>query len=597
MKKTVKLKIIQIIKIFLWLSLLMLSVSVRASESENNEMRIEQARIYLPDIKVYYYPGNGSLKDVTATLQGEKLTVVNSYSYAEDQNGTDYYILVDVSRSISKEYFTNIRQALADFPDGMRDVDTLTIITFGDQVTLVTNKVKRTDGIQSIVEDIDNNDDNTHLFEAFDKTAELTDREDTITRRSIAIVITDGEDCSTNESTKNEALEGLQEAGIPLYAMAVKQTASGAENAFIDDFSDFVRATQGKLFLFGQDEASDCIRNIQSMLNSVQVLELRASSNRITSVIQPLTLTSDGAGSKSIQVCPRYNQKDTEPPQAVLEQISEKELKITFSEPVVNAEKESNYKVMRDGEILPVYAVNYSEGESYETVLAFSEELQSGEYVVQFQNITDNSLEENQVEEAVSVTLTKETEAITETEVQSETESEIESETKIETESETEIETFTETESETEAAQGKRKIPPLYLEIGAVVLVLLIIFSVVVIRKNKKKKEETDREEESLLNQSTLNLEIRSEEGGKNIKADIKDKLIVGRSSGCDISLVDKLMSRQHFSIEKDTGCYYVTDLDTTNGTMVNGIRITTRCKLKNGDVIQAGSLYITITW
>lgn len=44
-------------------------------------------------------------------------------------------------------------------------------------------------------------------------------------------------------------------------------------------------------------------------------------------------------------------------------------------------------------------------------------------------------------------------------------------------------------------------------------------------------------------------------------------------------------------------GSFYVTDLDSTNGTRVNGIRITSRCRLKNGDVIQAGSLKIIITW
>lgn len=302
------------------------------------EMRIEQAKFYLPSVRVYYYPGSSSQENIRVFLSEEKLIVSDETLDFKELDGTDYYILTDVSLSIGNDYFTGIQQAVLDFQNGMQEQDTMTLLSFGDTVTVLEDKVSRTADIRRSVEELSNRDQNTHLFEALDCTAKLADCEERALRRTVAIVITDGEDCSTNERTKSEAQERLQEAGIPLYAMAVKETASGAENAFVEEFSDFVRGTQGKLFLFGKEEASECIQGLQTYLQSIQVLNLQTSSNRIHSMMQPLTLTAEGVGSKSLQVCPRYSQKDEEAPIAAAEQTGEKEVKILFSEPVQNAE-------------------------------------------------------------------------------------------------------------------------------------------------------------------------------------------------------------------------------------------------------------------
>lgn len=547
------------IRILAVLAFLLFAATAKASDSDGG-MRIEQARICMPDVRVYYYPGNSSTGDITATLSDEKLSLIGSHPYSEDTNGTDYYILVDISLSISREYFASVREALIGFPEKMRENDTLTVITFGDQVTVVLDKAKQTDDIKGALEGLENSDMNTHLFEAFDRTVELADKEELIGRRCVALVISDGEDCSTNEKTKSEALENLQKAGIPMYAMAVRETAHGEANAFIEDFSDFVRATQGRLYVFGQDEAQSCLQGIQDMLDTAQVLELAASSNRITSVMQPLTLVVSGEGSESLQVCPRYNKKDKEAPSAAIEQPSEKTLKILYSEPVVGADSGSSYKVSCDGESLPVYVVSYSEEEGPAALLSFEEPLPAGKYTVEFQNITDHSMEENPLSGSVSLQIEEET------------------------------------ESEQEEKEEEKKswnIPVVPLAAAAGVLILLIVI-VLVIRSRKKKGQE---QESSPLDQSRLKFTVRSDEGERTIEAAISDRLVVGRSSSCDVSIVDKLLSRHHFAIEKDSGFFYITDLGTTNGTMVNGIKIVTRCKLKNGDVVQAGSLYITITW
>ena len=124
-------------------------------------------------------------------------------------------------------------------------------------------------------------------------------------------------------------------------------------------------------------------------------------------------------------------------------------------------------------------------------------------------------------------------------------------------------------------------------------MILLLIIILLLRRKKKPQREEDDVK----LTENILHFDVRSEDGERMVKAEIHEKLVVGRSASCDISLMDKLMSRQHFMIEKDSGSFYISDMNTTNGTLVNGVKIISRCKLKNGDVIQAGSLHITISW
>lgn len=81
------------------------------------------------------------------------------------------------------------------------------------------------------------------------------------------------------------------------------------------------------------------------------------------------------------------------------------------------------------------------------------------------------------------------------------------------------------------------------------------------------------------------------------INAMVKESLIVGRSDLSDVYLEGKQLSRQHFALEFDGVDYYIEDLQTTNGTFLNGSLIQERCKLNVNDKIKVGSLEIVIRW
>src|SRR5215213_7838046 len=63
----------------------------------------------------------------------------------------------------------------------------------------------------------------------------------------------------------------------------------------------------------------------------------------------------------------------------------------------------------------------------------------------------------------------------------------------------------------------------------------------------------------------------------------------IGRE-GCDVNLMDPEVSRRHATIRDQGGSLAIEDLGSTNGTFVNGSRITAVTVLKDGDEVRLGN-------
>ena len=146
--------------------------------------------------------------------------------------------------------------------------------------------------------------------------------------------------------------------------------------------------------------------------------------------------------------------------------------------------------------------------------------------------------------------------------------------------------------------------------------IVVIIFIVIVIRQYRKKKgltiingevinEEDIRDHirvisEKKNNGPNKNLVIWMSNGAsepKKLDFKIDGSAIVGRMEQCDICCDDPMMSRQHFALEMEGDNLYVTDLETRNGTRVNGVVIRDKYKLERYDEIVAGNIKFRIEW
>jgi sigma-B regulation protein RsbU (phosphoserine phosphatase) len=73
-----------------------------------------------------------------------------------------------------------------------------------------------------------------------------------------------------------------------------------------------------------------------------------------------------------------------------------------------------------------------------------------------------------------------------------------------------------------------------------------------------------------------------------------KERVSIGRSRESDVFLPDQFLSRHHAEIRQGVSGYYLVDLGSKNGTLLNGVRLEAEALLKEGDQIKIGDHELT---
>ncbi|WP_049946874.1 FHA domain-containing protein [Blautia wexlerae] len=544
---------------------LMIPFNVYAQSGE-----IEQISLHMPDVRVYYRSDQQE-QNYEAYLGGEALNYDKSAQFSELNEGVDYYILLDISASIPDSQFANIKDGIINFISSEGEKDKCVLLTFGDESNVVLNGSENPQDAAAVVQGLKNDDMETVLFQTLVKTADMIDQAaQTEEKRRVIITITDGEDCVTGQATSNEAVSELNHKGIPMYAIAVDV----GKEEYINSFGELVRNTGGTLSIFNSGTCLDLMNQIRNTVQDSYVAFFHSDTNVASNTREDLTVKFlDQQVTDTKEVIPTRWIPDTEAPQIVQwEKESDNELKLTFSEKVLNADNLADYKVERDGEAVAVDSVFYSEKETPYAVLTFKDKLYTGNYQINFSGITDCSMEKNGITKLDSFDLDG-------------------------------------------AKKGKSTTFWIILIAGiaAVVVAGVIIVVVVTYKKVKKNKgviyvdgkatlaSNVDvKQHVSVVNlpQKTVTFLMKDQINGKcELKITINGSAMAGRSDDCDIYFDDPKMSRQHFALETDGNDVYITDLESSNGTLVNGVRLNRRRKLLPNDEITAGNIQAKIVW
>lgn len=89
---------------------------------------------------------------------------------------------------------------------------------------------------------------------------------------------------------------------------------------------------------------------------------------------------------------------------------------------------------------------------------------------------------------------------------------------------------------------------------------------------------------------------IENADGSRQRYRVVKDRVTIGRARESDIFLPDQWLSRQHAEILQKPDGYYVSDLGSKNGTLLNGGRIHEQQRLRAGDIITLGEHILTFS-
>jgi hypothetical protein len=91
-----------------------------------------------------------------------------------------------------------------------------------------------------------------------------------------------------------------------------------------------------------------------------------------------------------------------------------------------------------------------------------------------------------------------------------------------------------------------------------------------------------------------VGLEIR--ERGAPRAMHVRPPVELGRTREADVVLRDPEVSRRHARLESRNGVVYVEDLESSNGTFLNGRRVTEPIEIREGDEIDVGTTRVVVT-
>lgn len=569
----------------LWISMIfavsLFCIPVSADDTQADAV-IEQVAVNMPDITVYY---RSTMPAGTpeAYLSGKKLSFLDNTSFMDTGEGISYYILLDVSASISETSFAVVKDSLNQFQWKLREQDQMVLLTFGDQVTAFLQGTEGAQDREQVIQGLSNRDQNTVLFSAIsDATTRIEQAPADDFRRKLILVITDGIDDSAASATFSEAKSQLIQKGIPVYMLVVDN--QGETTAARDLAVD----TGGIMITTAGAQAVEKLQTLQDVIYSAYCAHFRAANNIASYQQEDFTLKFPELNGiiRSKKIIPNRSQPDTEAPVInKIEKAAPNEIGITYSEEVSGADQASNYKVVFQGKSIPVQQVTYDPDIPCTIRLIFEKDLENGDYDVTIQNIKDTSMEENPlqtVQQRLSVT-----------------------EATVPTAAEAPEPTAEPSPAPREKMDWKDALFTYWYVIAGAAAVILAGGILVLLKKKKETSEEkthtdtvSDTLQEAVKKELPVTLYLKSPDGQtKELQVQIMDTCIIGRSESCNVIFDDPNMSRQHFRLEREEQELYIVDLDTRNGTFVNGEPVKSRRRLLTNDTVQAGNIWMIIMW
>jgi hypothetical protein len=93
-----------------------------------------------------------------------------------------------------------------------------------------------------------------------------------------------------------------------------------------------------------------------------------------------------------------------------------------------------------------------------------------------------------------------------------------------------------------------------------------------------------------------MHVDLEILERGTLREAHVRPPFEIGRMPGADVFLRDSEVSRRHARFESHNGALYVEDLRSSNGTFLNGRRLTETIEVREGDEIDLGTTRVVVT-
>lgn len=354
---------------------------------------VEQTQICMPDLDVYLYEDGSDFtglteRDVAASLGGESLSCE---AFGRSEEGIYYVYMLDVSASMPDDLFAAAKAAVSDACGRLREQDTLTLITFGNDVRLILSGSESIAGARAAIEALTNTDQHTKFYTAMGALVkQVAGTED---MRRVAVVFSDGIDSTDAGMTQEELEETLLSAGVSVSGMCIDSSTADVEG-----FEKLITMSGGELYTFGAENAAEVLTSLLGRLEGGWHIKLTAANNIASGKPTPLVLTV-GSDRAELTVTPENWTPDDRAPRVENAGYDRgtNTITVTFSEPVAGGEELSAYTLMTGGgEELAISGAESADGVVF-TLTPAAPLPEEGAVVLTVAGLRDLSMESNEM--------------------------------------------------------------------------------------------------------------------------------------------------------------------------------------------------------
>jgi len=546
--------------------------------SENN---VSGVFINKPDLTFELRSKNNDKDDITNVYLDDELLTVDEF---DEFNYEDYsvccYVMVDVSGSISQGSLDAVKDSLYQFYKQFGNDDKFILYTIGESENELLSGGESDKEVKASIDSILATSDNSYLYSSLNKIYDKAIRNTDFDRKYV-VVISDGINWS-NETSFSKVYSKYSLKSLPIYELIFDNGEfSSTSNNVLSEFKDLAADSGGAYKLCKKGNCEEAFAKLSDVINDVNIVKCKSKSNYYDKNAKNHTLSltiNEENISVSVDIS-NYIIDETLPEvESIKYNTDKKEFEIVFSESISYNpdELKNNIKVTKGSNDVSIISSSYDE-KTYTLYLVTSNMQYSGTYVFELNGITDSSNEKNPL-----------------------------SQTRL--------------EQKVKAASPIFKVIKSTWWIAVIALFLIALFCILFYLKKKKKVKkitelfETQIEEEnvevkhteivkqkhyinSAIKTKRIYMYIETKTKKEKVDVSVENSIIVGRSNYCDLCINDPKLSRQHFVIEMVNDKFSITNISNTNGTFLNGNKLTSKQLLHNGDKIHAGTSVITVSF
>lgn len=523
--------------------------------------------------------------DISGKFGSEPMELVNLQNIKDLKKAT--YIVLDNSASMTSTRlspsgsFKSIKEALCEFiPENTDENNHFYFYTIGasDKASYIgpSTDSESAAALCDKISELDGKEDYTYLKEPLLNLMETINRNRDDYQLIKILLITDSDaECSKQSIDDSEVTDSFRYNRVPLYVYCNSDKENSPSVNFLNTLA---RSSGGKSVIYDKTKQDDAYQIMDDLYSDM-------TTGSLASFIT--TLPADSKDRELVVTLSGYSYNETilveneanisAPVNAEIEvNDTNTAFVIHFSQEGFNGNLPLNSKVLDinsytvkkagSAKTYPISKIEKNNDGTYAVVM--KKDIYTGTYDFTFDGITDNSANHNTVAPVQNL--------------------------------------------EIKAKSNFWKVFP-YLMIGLAVLLVLLAFYLILLHLKKKKNVRTIKElfetqvDETVEEKYYINRQM-PQDGGKvrlyfqtsgyaqkQAVVNIVSSVIIGRSSICDVTIEDSKLSRQHLAIEYTDGVYMISDLNSANGTYVNGVKVHSRQRLNSGDMITAGLTSIRI--